>query len=85
MGSVSDQGLRKEKWYSAFEILSNLIKKNEERNAQSINLLRRKFLNVKQEKCESVESYISKLIKTKEELVVAKSAVFTIFWKKLQM
>ena len=55
MGSVSDQVLRKVKGNITFEIWSNLLKKYEEKNAQGINFLRRKFLNVKQEKSEPID------------------------------
>ena len=66
---------RKIKGKSASEIWSNLLEKYEERNAQGINFLRRKFLNIKKEKSESVESFINKLIIIKEELEAAESAV----------
>ena len=75
MGSVFDRILRKVKGNMAFEIWSNLLKKFEERNRQGMDFLIRKYINVKQEKSESVESSINILIRIKEEVDAAVSAV----------
>ena len=68
MSSISDDILRKLARNSAKDIWKSLLERYEAKNVQRILSLRRKLLNLKQEKNETVESFIDRVNGTANNL-----------------